>query len=286
MPRGSALFLFLLVGVALGARGWFLLHAPQPEILQFAGRMSVVEGTIADDPDVRATSVRVPIEVYTINGTPSSGKLLAVLPRDTDLQYGDAVSVRGVPEEPQSFETNTGRTFDYPGYLRARGILVVIQHAVLRESTQGGVSVLRTLYQIKHSFERALQRVMQEPMASLMEGFLLGEKSGLPQALTQAFVVAGLIHVVVLSGYNIGVVSEWTLRFFCSIFAPTRCARDYGNSYRPVCAHGRRRHGDHPRHAHGAYCNTRAVSPPPGACVAQPLRCGSAHAPVEPVGCV
>ena len=223
MPRGSALFLFLLVGVALGARGWFLLHAPQPEILQFAGRMSVVEGTIADDPDVRATSVRVPIEVYTINGTPSSGKLLAVLPRDTDLQYGDAVSVRGVPEEPQSFETNTGRTFDYPGYLRARGILVVIQHAVLRESTHGGVSVLRTLYQIKHSFERALQRVMQEPMASLMEGFLLGEKSGLPQALTQAFVVAGLIHVVVLSGYNIGVVSEWTLRFF-ALFLRRRVA--------------------------------------------------------------
>ena len=223
MPRGSALFLFLVVGVALGARGWFVLHAPQPEILQFAGRMSVVEGTVADDPDARATSVRVPIEVSIINGTPSSGKLLAVLPRDTDLQYGDAVSVRGVPEEPQSFETNTGRTFDYPGYLRARGILVVIQHAVLRESTQGGVSVLRTLYQIKHSFERALQRVMQEPMASLMEGFLLGEKSGLPQALTQAFVVAGLIHVVVLSGYNIGVVSEWTLRFF-ALFLRRRVA--------------------------------------------------------------
>ena len=223
MPRGSALFLFLLVGVALGARGWFLLHAPQPEILQFAGRMSVVEGTVADDPDARATSVRVPIEVSIINGTPSSGKLLAVLPRDTDLQYGDAVSVRGVPEEPQSFETNTGRTFDYPGYLRARGILVVIQHAVLRESTQGGVSVLRTLYQIKHSFERALQRVMQEPMTSLMEGFLLGEKSGLPQMLTQAFVVAGLIHVVVLSGYNIGVVSEWTLRFF-ALFLRRRVA--------------------------------------------------------------
>ena len=223
MPRGSALFLFLVVGVALGARGWFVLHAPQPEILQFAGRMSVVEGTVADDPDARATSVRVPIEVSIINGTPSSGKLLAVLPRDTDLQYGDAVSVRGVPEEPQSFETNTGRTFDYPGYLRARGILVVIQHAVLRESTQGGVSVLRTLYQIKHSFERALQRVMQEPMTSLMEGFLLGEKSGLPQALTQAFVVAGLIHVVVLSGYNIGVVSEWTLRFF-ALFLRRRVA--------------------------------------------------------------
>ena len=41
--------------------------------------------------------------------------------------------------------------------------------------------------------------------------------------LTQAFVTAGLIHVVVLSGYNIGVVAEWTLRFF-GLFLPRRFA--------------------------------------------------------------
>ena len=221
-PRGRALFLFLLVGVALGARGWFAVHAPPPEILQFAGRMAVVEGTVADDPDIRTTAVRVTVSVVTINEAIAQGKVLVVLPRDTKLQYGDMVSVRGVPEEPQSFETNTGRTFDYPGYLKARGISVVMQHAVLfspsgvegRDMQEGGTSVLRTLFILKHSFERALQRVMQEPMVSLMEGFLLGEKSGLPQALTQAFIITGLIHVVVLSGYNIGVVSEWTLRFF------------------------------------------------------------------------
>lgn len=220
MPRGSALFLFLLVGVALGVRGWLVLSAPQAEILQHAGRMAVVEGTVADDPDSRATSMRVPVAITSINGMPSSGKLLVVLPGDTKLQYGDTVSVRGMPDEPQSFETNTGRTFDYRGYLRARGISAVMQHATLRTVQEGGVGVLRSLYALKRMFERALERVMQEPMVSLMEGFLLGEKSGLPQALTQAFIIAGLIHVVVLSGYNIGVVSEWTLRFFALFLRP------------------------------------------------------------------
>src|SRR3989344_2095889 len=205
-PRGSALFLFLLVGVALGARGWFAVHAPPPEILQFAGRMAVVEGTVADDPDIRTTAVRVTVSVVTINEAIAQGKVLVVLPRDTKLQYGDMVSVRGVPEEPQSFETNAGRTFDYPGYLKARGISAVMQYAKLQSVKDGSPSVLRTLFILKHSFEQALKRVMREPMVSLMEGFLLGEKSGLPQALTQAFIIAGLIHVVVLSGYNIGVV--------------------------------------------------------------------------------
>ncbi len=221
--RTSALILFLILGVALGARFWFVFSAPEPELLQYTGRTALVEGVVADDPDVRATAIRVTIAVKTINEAIAYGKVLAVLPKDTTLQYGDAVSVRGTPEAPQSFETQTGRVFDYRGYLKARGISVVIPHAVLRETQDGGASILRTLFVIKHSFERALQRVMREPMVSLMEGFLLGEKSGLPQALTQVFVIAGLIHVVVLSGYNIGVVSEWALRFF-ALFLRRRIA--------------------------------------------------------------
>ena len=223
MRRKSALFLFLVLGVALGVRGWFVFTAGEPELLHYTGSTVVVEGRVADDVDVRATGVRVTVAVKTINEAIAEGKVLAVLPPDTKLQYDDTVSVRGKLEEPKSFETNTGRTFDYPGYLRARGISAVMQYAVLRESTPGDVSILRELYQIKHTFERALERVMRVPMVSLMEGFLLGEKSGLPQALTQAFVIAGLIHVVVLSGYNIGVVSEWTLRFF-ALFLRRRSA--------------------------------------------------------------
>ena len=221
--RTSALFLFLLVGVALGARIFFALHQAPSPILQSAGRMAVVDGVVADDLDTRATAVRATIAVATVNGAPQLGKVLAVLPPSTALQYGDTVKVRGLLEGPQSFETQAGRTFDYAGYLQARGIAAVMQRATLRESTPGGSGVLRTLFQLKHLFERALERVMQQPQVALMEGLLLGEKSGLPAALTQAFVLAGLIHVVVLSGYNIGVVSEWTLRFFAA-FLPRRFA--------------------------------------------------------------
>lgn len=223
MPRGSALFLFLVLGVALGVRGWFAFAAGDPGLLHYAGSTVVVEGRVADDVDVRATGVRVTVAVETINEAMAEGKVLAVLPPDTKLQYGDTVSVRGKLQEPKSFETNTGRTFDYPGYLRARGISAVMQYAVLRDKQEGNASILRVLFTIKRSFEGALQRVMREPMVSLMKGFLLGEKSGLSDSLTQAFVIAGLIHVVVLSGYNIGVVSEWTLRFF-ALFVRRRAA--------------------------------------------------------------
>ncbi len=221
--RKSVLLLLLLLGVALGARGWLTFTQEEPPLMQFAGRTAVVQGTVADDPDMRTSAARVTLAVSVVNGAPAEGKILAVLPRDTELQYGDTVEVRGVLEVPQAFETDTGRTFDYLGYLKARGISLLMQHAALRDSEEGSPGILRSLYALKRHFERSLERVMQEPMAALMEGLLLGEKSGLPQTLTQAFVLSGLIHIVVLSGYNIGVVAEWTLRFF-ALWMPRRVA--------------------------------------------------------------
>lgn len=213
------------MGAALvGARVWWVFSAPPEPIVDFAGRMAVVEGRVADDPDRRASSVRVVVAVDRLNGVAGVyGKLLAVLPRDSDLAYNQRVELRGLLEMPEPFETNARRTFDYPGYLKARDIHVLMQHAQLRTSDPAPRSILGDLFALKHSFEQALGRVMQEPMSSLMEGFLLGEKSGLPKALTQAFVVTGLMHVVVLSGYNIGVVAEWTLRTLRAVL-PRRSA--------------------------------------------------------------
>ncbi len=185
--------------------------------------MAVVEGRVSDDPDERANALRIVVAAERVNGEEAQGRVLAVLPRDTEVFYGDKVTVRGVLEAPQSFETDTGRIFDYPGYLRARGIELLMPHAALQSSAPGSWSIIGTLFAAKHAFERALERVIREPYAALMEGLLLGEKRGLPEALTQAFVLAGLIHIVVLSGYNIGVVADWSLRFL-GIFLPKKAA--------------------------------------------------------------
>src|SRR3989344_5505100 len=99
MSRTGALIL-LFLGAALGARMWLAFTAPPSLLLFAAGRMAVVEGTVADDPDRRDTSVRVPVEVTTLNGKPAAGKVLVVLPARTDLQYGDAITTRGFLEEP------------------------------------------------------------------------------------------------------------------------------------------------------------------------------------------
>ena len=146
-----------------------------------------------------------------INDVHAPGLLLAYAPQGTHVACGDKVTLDGALSTPQPFLTNTGHLFDYPGYLKARGISVVMPKAKLTQVSSGGVSLCKVLFSVKHAFEQKLEDLMSEPQVALMEGLLLGEKRGLPPMLMQAFVIAGLIHVVVLSGYNISVVSDATL---------------------------------------------------------------------------
>ncbi|MES2202985.1 MAG: ComEC/Rec2 family competence protein [Patescibacteria group bacterium] len=174
-------------------------------ITELIGTTAVVEGTVADDPDVRDTSTRVTIDT-------GSGKLIASLPIGTEVAYGDRVEVRGKVEAPKNFETQGGREFDYQNYLRVRGISATMSFAKLLSQQNGGWSVLRGLFWIKHAFEHSLERSIPQPQAALLEGILLGERGGLSSTLLQMFVTVGLIHVVVLSGSNISIVGEGVFR--------------------------------------------------------------------------
>jgi competence protein ComEC len=218
---------FLCITALLIVRVAFLVEAPETAVTQSIGSTVVVAGSVGDDPDKRATSLRVTIDAKTINNKEGGGRFIAILPRETELHYGDTVEVRGNLTAPDTFETATGRVFDYPGYLSVHGVTALMQRATLRTVSPGGWSLTGSLLSVKHAFESALERVMDEPDVSLMEGLILGEKRGLPDFLTQAFIFAGLIHVVVLSGFNMSVVSEAVLRFFGS-FLPRTLALSSG----------------------------------------------------------
>lgn len=217
LPYAILFFAYVLI---FCVRVLFLLHAEAGESLpRFVGEHAEVIGVVVNDPDRRTTSLHTNVEVESINGSSAKGTLLALLPRDAQLEYGDKVKVSGVILLPQSFDTDTGREFDYAGYLRAQGVSATMQRASLDNVERGSWSLHKTLFAIKHIFENAVERVVPEPQSSLLEGLLIGEKRGLPDDLNKAFIASGLVHVVVLSGYNISIVAEAMLR--ATSFLPT-----------------------------------------------------------------
>ena len=192
----------------------FLVAEQGSNLAVQVGKDRAVEGRVVNDPERRETSLHAHLEVSVIDGAPVRGRLLATLPREAELAFGDRVRLAGDITLPATFETGMGRVFDYPSYLRAGGISAVMRYATLEERVEGAWSVRRTLFSVKHSFEHSLRKLLPEPNASLMEGILLGERRGIPEDLNNALIIVGLIHIVVLSGYNISIVAEQALRFF------------------------------------------------------------------------
>lgn len=212
--KGLFIAAILLAAVSLGILRTDLFLAGQAahNLAPYVSKKATVVGVVSNDPERRATSLHVNVEVTSIHNQPAQGTLLAILGRDESVLYGDTVMLIGNVELPQTFETNTGHTFDYPGYLQVQGITVLMQRGVVVSDVRGGASLQGYLFTLKHMFEQSVERLFPEPDGSLLEGILLGERRGIPQSLTDAFIASGLVHVVVLSGHNITIVSEGVFR--------------------------------------------------------------------------
>lgn len=63
-------------------------------------------------------------------------------------------------------------------------------------------------------FADGIRRAIPEPASSLSVGYLVGQKSALPEEVSQQLKVVGLTHVVVASGYNLTILVGFARRFF------------------------------------------------------------------------
>lgn len=218
----------LALSLGIGRAQFEVAWEASQTLLGYIGQTASIVGTVAEDPDRRDTSLHLSVQVEKINNTPARGEILVMVGREESVSYRDHITIQGLITAPQSFETDTGHTFDYPGYLRAHGISAIMKRAEVKKIEPTGPTLLGLLFTLKHHFERSLERLYPEPDGSLMEGVLLGEKHGIPKDLTNTFIQSGLIHVVVLSGYNITVVSEGVFRLLS--FLPRTLSFSFGGT--------------------------------------------------------
>jgi len=104
--------------------------------------------------------------------------------------------------------------------------------AVIRSS---GFSLTGILYEIKRGFMENLRQVLGEPEASLAGGLVVGEKDSLGKELLDDFRKVGLIHIVVLSGYNITIIATTIQRICHSYRKPSAMSSADSASYCSAC---------------------------------------------------
>ena len=193
--------LIALVVIAGAATYSLFIDAPTSALDAVIDTKVTVEGIIIRDPDVREGVVQLTLDVG------EEGYVLVRTDKFKSFTYGDRVRASGKVELPAAFETDSGRTFDYPKYLLAHGITHTMSFAQVSVTNhKEGNAVIATLLKIKHTFIDGIEAALPEPESALLGGLLLGEKRGLGDELTELFRRAGVIHIIVLSGYNVAQV--------------------------------------------------------------------------------
>lgn len=205
-PAYFLLALFFL-GASFGITRTAIADAPPPTfLLQNVGERVTYEASVIGSPDVRDASQRITLEIEEEG---MHAHILAVTSRTTQVSAGDTVEVFGTLTLPEPFETESGRTFRYDQYLAARDIHFMISFGsvrVVRHAPWWSPSA--SLPRVKEWFVSGLERALPEPYAALAGGMVIGGKQGLGEELLSVFVLSGLVHIVVLSGYNVMVVAD------------------------------------------------------------------------------
>jgi competence protein ComEC len=176
-----------------------------------------VEGVIVGEPDMRDayTNLRVEAERLIITDQPTrtvKGWVLVQAPPFTGFRYGDRIRAEGKLQTPTS-----SSEFDYREYLARQGVYSTMSRPrVTVLARDQGFAPLAWLFAFKARAKGVIAHILPEPQASLLTGILLGDDSGIPKSVQDAFRTTGTSHVIAISGYNvtilIGLMSLATVR--------------------------------------------------------------------------
>ena len=211
----------IILGVGFGMIRFALWKgSPTDTLLDGSlGAASQLVGVVDDEPDVREGKTHLTVALRSIMRASSSlpvfGRVLLIVERYPEYHYGDVLSLNGKLTEPKPFTEPDGRIFDYPSYLASKGIRYQMSYARIGlMNTNEGHVVVASLFRIKSRFEKALSEALPEPHGALASGLLLGGKQSLGASWIEKFRTAGIVHIIVLSGYNMTIVATWLVVLF------------------------------------------------------------------------
>jgi competence protein ComEC len=201
------------VSFALGmARTQLAPHALPEAFAPLIDTKVQLHGVVVLMPDLRESSQRLTVQITEKN---SVTRIIAAAQLYPEVHVGDTVLVSGKLTRPKPFEADGGRTFAYDQFLRKDGVFAVVQPAYVTvegRSSNIYLQFLRVLEWVKNAFTKAVDASLPEPESALAVGLVAGGKQGLGKELIDSFTTAGMLQIIVLSGYNVMIVAEYILK--------------------------------------------------------------------------
>ncbi len=185
------------------------------------------QGIVVKEPDVRTDKTQLTVEITQVpreSGARESskklGKILVVLPRALQYQYGDKLEMTGKLKTPKEDED-----FSYKDYLARYGIYSICYYPKSKLISPGhGNPVLRVLLTGKNRLKETINSILPEPQASYLSGMLLGQKKAMPQEVREWFNRCSTTHITVISGMHVSIVAALLMNLALAIYLSRRQA--------------------------------------------------------------
>ncbi|MHB9144115.1 MAG: DNA internalization-related competence protein ComEC/Rec2 [Symbiobacteriia bacterium] len=138
------------------------------------------------------------------------------------LRYGQRVQVDGLLSLPQP-PGNPGE-FDYAAYLRNQGVQALL--TTRRVQVLGRVPFWRrwsgVFVALRVRLEAVLAAALPPEQAGLLAGLLFGSRGDLPAGVAEDFRLAGIYHILAVSGSNVAFVAMPCLAFLARLVGRRR----------------------------------------------------------------
>ncbi|MFI5252495.1 MAG: DNA internalization-related competence protein ComEC/Rec2 [Bacteroidota bacterium] len=124
------------------------------------------------------------------------------------LSYGKRVSLSGsiiqLPPQRNPYE------FDYRKYLLLNGVYARLNlqndSDIVVENGQQNVLMATFVYPVRAWINKVLEKQFKGEEEKLMKGLVLGERQEMSPDIKTAFINSGLMHILAVSGFNVGLV--------------------------------------------------------------------------------
>ncbi len=203
----AGVFLFIAIFIIWSSfMSVYLVNAQKQAQIKYAlfsdliGKQNSFVVTVAANPDKRGDKTFLKLQLCDEKG-------VCVYARASyfgyqDFEYGDKLYLKAVLEQIKNFNSR----FNYKGFLKSKDILFLMRIDNV-EKKEDSEYILKYLFRFKKTVIDSLYKIFSFNEASLAGGILLGEKRGLDNEIEDDFIYSGLMHIVVLSGYNISIVA-------------------------------------------------------------------------------
>lgn len=187
--------------------------------IQFYNEQGAValKGFVSQSPRLRGGTQRLILDGLKIfkDGAEKNlkGKISVKTRLYPQFSFGETISVTGKLETAPEFNE-----FSYKDYLATEGIYSLMNYPQIRKIEKGVVDFsapptvfLSSIFSLRKRLFEIVQQLLPEPHSSLLAGILFGFEPGFSSQFYDLFRKAGILHIIVASGFNLSVVVSFLL---------------------------------------------------------------------------